>query len=98
MKMKILLVLAFTIAFSFSTSIWACAAAGPATHVGNVLKVDVEKNTFTILDAQTMSLITFQANKKIMEMIEMKINADSTAFVDFKVDGTDLIATNVELK
>lgn len=92
MKIKILLVLAIAIIYSFSTSTWACTAAGPSTHVGNVLNIDLEKNTFTILDAQTVSPVKFQASEDIMEKV---VNATGTAFVDFEVDGINLVATEV---
>ena len=92
MKIKILLVLAIAMIFSISTSTWACTAAGPSTHVGNVLTIDLEKNTFTILDAQTVSPVKFQASEDIMEKVA---NATGTAFVDFEVDGINLVATQV---
>ena len=92
MKIKILLVLAIATIFSISTSAWACSAAGPNTHVGNVLNVDLENNTFTILDAQTVSPVIFQASEDIMEKV---VNATGTAFVDFEVDGINLVATQV---
>jgi len=92
MKTKIHLVLAIAMIFSISTSTWACTAAGPSTHVGNVLKIDLENNTFTILDAQTVSPVKFQASEDIMEKV---VNATGTAFVDFEVDGINLVATQV---
>ena len=92
MKIKILLVLAIAMIFSISTSTWACSAAGPSTHVGNVLNVDLENNNFTILDAQTASPVIFQASEDIMEKV---VNATGTAFVDFEVDGINLVATQV---
>ena len=92
MKTKIHLVLAIAMIFSISTSTWACTAAGPSTHVGNVLTVDLEKNTFTILDAQNVSPVKFQASEDIMEKV---VNATGTAFVDFEVDGINLVATQV---
>jgi len=92
MKIKILLVLAIAMNFSISTSTWACSAAGASTHVGNVLKIDLENNTFTILDAQTVNPVEFQASEDIMKKV---VNATGTAFVDFEVDGINLVATQV---
>jgi hypothetical protein len=45
---------------------WACDAAGPSTHVGNIKSVDATGKTFTIIDAQTQSPITFVANNEII--------------------------------
>ena len=92
MKIKILVVLAIATIFSISTSTWACSAAGPNTHVGNILDMDLENNTFTILDAQTVSPVIFHASEDIMEKV---VNATGTAFVDFEVDGINLVATEV---
>jgi hypothetical protein len=44
----------------------ACDAAGPSTHVGNIKSVDAAGKTFTIIDAQTQSPITFVANNEII--------------------------------
>ncbi|MDH5324025.1 MAG: hypothetical protein OEZ68_18845 [Gammaproteobacteria bacterium] len=46
---------------------WACDAAGPSTHIGNVLSVDAGKKTFTIRDAQSNSPITFAASNEIID-------------------------------
>jgi len=46
---------------ALSVSAYACDAAGPNTHVGQVLSVD--GNHFTIRDAQTGGPISFTADK-----------------------------------
>jgi len=48
---------------ALSTSALACDAAGPNTHVGQVLSVD--GNHFTIRDAQTGGPISFTAGKEM---------------------------------
>ena len=95
MKNKIVLIVTIAIASVVSIPTWACTAAGPSTHVGKVLKVDDEKKTFTILDAQTVSPVTFQADGDIIAKVT---NAIGTAFVDFNVDGVTLITTNVTFR
>jgi hypothetical protein len=95
MKTRTILVIAMSIAFIVSSPIWACTAAGPSTHVGKVLKIDQDNKTFTILDAQTVSPVTFKANGDILEKVT---NASGTAFVDFDTDGAVLTATEVTFK
>jgi len=48
---------------ALSTSAYACDAAGPNTHVGQVLSVD--GNHFTIRDAQSGGPILFTAGEKM---------------------------------
>jgi hypothetical protein len=44
----------------------ACDAAGPSTHMGQLMSIDAAKHTFTIRDAQTQGPITFTANDEII--------------------------------
>ena len=89
---KLILIVSIAITFVVSNPTLACQAAGLATHVGKVLKVDHGEKTFTILDAQTVSPITFEASEEILARVS---NASGTAFVDYDVDGLILIATGV---
>lgn len=95
MKVIQFLILSVAIMAAVSGTTWACTAAGPTTHVGKVLKVDTEKKTFTILDAQIVAPITFQADEDIMKKV---VDAKGTAFVDFKAEGINLIATDVVIR
>jgi hypothetical protein len=95
MKTRMILIVAISIMSVSSATTLACEAAGPATHVGNILKVDSDKNTFTILDAQSVSPVKFQATTDIMEKV---ISASGTAFVDYEVDGSNLVAASVLFK
>ena len=52
------------------TTLWACDAAGPSTHIGNITAIDAATKSFTIRDAQTQSLITFVANNEIMSNLK----------------------------
>jgi len=52
---------------ALSTSAYACDAAGPNTHVGQVLSVD--GNHFTIRDAQTGGPISFTAGEKMQSSL-----------------------------
>ena len=51
-------------------ALWACDAAGPSTHIGNITGVDTSTKSFTIRDAQTQSLITFAANTEILRSLK----------------------------
>jgi hypothetical protein len=46
--------------------LWACSAAGPDKHVGPVTAVDQQAGTFTILDAEKRTPITFVASKQVL--------------------------------
>lgn len=82
-----------SIVFSFGAL--ACSVMGPTTHVGKILSFDLEKSTFTILDAETISPVTFSADDKIMQQI---VEARGTAMVDFSNDGVKLTATNITIQ
>ena len=92
---KLILLVSIAVTFVLAAPTWACEAAGPSTHVGKVLKIDEGKNTFTILDAQTVSPITFEASDEILSKVG---DATGTAFVDYSVDGLVLTATDVTFR
>ena len=95
MRYKIFSRLALAVLGAASVTAWGCDAAGPTTHVGKVLSVNTGKNTFTILDAQTISPVSFQADEVILKKVAA---GDGTAIVSFIDDGVDLIATEVEIR
>ncbi|HEY5602734.1 MAG TPA: hypothetical protein VIM41_06465 [Gammaproteobacteria bacterium] len=66
---------------------WACDAAGPSTHIGTVKSVDASGKTFTIIDAQTRTPITFAANNEIIDGLK---DATGSVMVNYeKVEGSD---------
>ncbi len=67
----------------------ACGAAGPNTHVGQVLSVDKHAGTFTLLDAETMSPITLAADSALLEQIS---SISGSVAVTYKNDGGTLKA------
>ncbi len=75
---------------ALSTSAYACDAAGPNTHVGQVLSVD--GNHFTIRDAQTGGPITFTAAGEMKGPIPAP--GDQVA-IKYSGDEKDLIAESV---
>ena len=91
----LLLITTIALSVGFSSSTLACEAAGPTTHVGSVLKVDPENNTFTILDAQTVTPVQFKATTDIIEKV---VKENGTAVVDYEIDGINLVATNVSFQ
>jgi hypothetical protein len=46
---------------------WACKAAGANTHVGVLKSVDAKAKSFTIIDAETRSPITFVSDEAILK-------------------------------
>jgi len=49
-----------------SGSALACDAMGPSKHMGELVSVDPDKQTFTIRDAQSHNPITFDATQEII--------------------------------
>lgn len=47
-------------------AVMACDSAGPSTHIGQLMNLDNSNKTFTIMDAETRSPITFNTNDEIM--------------------------------
>ena len=78
-----------------STGALACSSMGPSTHAGKVMSVDESAMTFTIMDLETMSPVTFSADEKIMRQI---MNAEGTAIVDYTGEGKDLTATGIQMR
>lgn len=46
--------------------VMACEGAGPMTHIGQVTAVDDGAGSFTIVDMESRSKITFKADAKIL--------------------------------
>ncbi len=44
----------------------ACDSMGPSTHMGKLLSINSDKQTFTIRDAQSSNPITFDATEEII--------------------------------
>lgn len=55
---------------SFPVAAWSCSAAGENTHVGELMAVNVEVNSFTIRDAETQSPITFISDDNLIKALK----------------------------
>jgi len=75
---------------ALSTSAYACDAAGPHTHVGQVLSVD--GNHFTIRDAQSGGPISFTASKDMQG--SMPATGDGVT-VKYSDDKKGLVAQSI---
>jgi len=75
---------------ALSAPAYACDAAGPNTHVGQVLSV--AGNPFTIRDAQTGGPIAFTAGEQMQG--SMPAQGDNVA-IKYSGDKKDLIAESV---
>jgi hypothetical protein len=64
--------LALGLFVGMSKSAMACKAAGKDKHVGVVMNIDQKAGTFTMKDAETQHLLTFQATAAQMEELKIK--------------------------
>lgn len=70
----------------------ACDTARGNQHVGQVVSVDREGGTFTIMDSQTASPITFSADKEILDGVTQ---ARGGVMVDYSEDEGTLRAERI---
>jgi len=87
---KLVIVLAVLI---FPAMTFACDAAGPSTHIGQVMSIDEKKMTFTIRDAQTRKPIMFIASNS--EIISGLKSANGMITVNYEDEDGDLMAVGV---
>ncbi len=78
-----------------SVAALACSAAGPNTHVGNLLSVDADQGKFTIRDAETQQPLTFTASDAILALLK---SSGGMVFVDYEQDGDILKALDVTIQ
>jgi len=71
----------------------ACSAAGPETHVGKLLGIDLAARTFTILDAETSQPVRFEANQSQMQQVQGR---KGYLKVKYQRDGDKLKAKTVK--
>ncbi len=69
-KMKPVAAMILTAALTLPTLVLACGAPGSTTHVGGLMTVDQDNKSFTILDAQSGSPISFVADDGILENLD----------------------------
>jgi hypothetical protein len=72
----------------------ACSAAGENTHVGEVLSVDREAGSFSIMDAEKLAALTFTADKEILDTVD---GTEKVAIVDYEEGDYGLKALRVSL-
>ena len=70
---------------------WACKGAGPNKHIGGVAAIDAKAGTFTIRDAETDRLITFEATELMLSEIQVR----DRVMVSYKEDSGRFIAVDV---
>lgn len=71
---------------------WACSAAGANTHIGVLKSVDTKAKSFTIIDAETRSPITFVSDEAILKDLA---GAKGTIGVSYEDTGGVLRAVEV---
>lgn len=55
-----------------STGVFACGGENSGKHIGMVTGVNASLNTFTIMDMESRTNITFKANQEIMTAVGKK--------------------------
>jgi len=80
------------VVLGITANVWACNSAGPNKHVGNVTAIDLGKKTFSIRDAETDHLITFQTSDSSLRVL--KVN--DRVLVGFKEDHGKMIALDIQ--
>lgn len=92
MKHKLILaVLILAIFLGSAVTTWACESAGPNKHIGSITAIDTQAKTFTLRDAETEQLITFEATEKILKSLEV----EDRVMVSYKEENGRLIAVDV---
>ena len=86
-----IVLLMFGLLSSMTTSAMACKAAGKDKHVGVVMNIDQKTGTFTIKDAETEHLMTFQATAEQLRELKMK----DQVMVSYKEKDGKLVALDV---
>lgn len=84
--------LIFAALLSLPGAVLACDALGPNAHVGPVLSIDKQAQSFTLLDAQTRAPVTFRADDALLERVEQ---AEGRIIVDFEREGSTLRAQDI---
>ena len=83
----------FTASLFASGATLACDAMGSSKHMGQLMSINAEKNTFTIRDAQSQSPVTFTANSDILTGLK---DASGSIMVNYEEnDGGGLNAVGV---
>jgi hypothetical protein len=71
---------------------WSCNAAGSNTHVGKLMAVDIEINSFTIRDAESHGAITFISDDTLIKALK---DIKGMVQVRYQKEGHELRAIDV---
>jgi hypothetical protein len=88
--MAVVLTLIFAIYMVGPSS--ACDAMGPDRHLGVVQKINPERGTFTIIDAQMRKPLTFIADQETLNTLAL----DQPFVITYRMDGSKMKAESVE--
>ena len=94
MKIKNLVIGLLVAGFMFGVAMEseACSSAGPNKHVGNVTAVNLDAETFTILDAETGSPISFEATSNILK----DLTVEDRVMVSYQENEGKLTAVEIQ--
>lgn len=71
---------------------WSCNAAGKNTHVGELMAVNAELNSFTIRDAESHGAITFISDDNLIKALK---DIKGMVQVRYQKEGHELRAIDV---
>jgi len=93
MKKQILItMMVAALSMSATMPVFACNAAGPNKHVGQVTAVNASSGTFTILDAETRKPIVFTASADI---IKDAAKAKGSVMVSYEQSNGKMVAKDI---
>jgi hypothetical protein len=70
----------------------ACKSAGENRHVGQITAIDAKAGNFTLRDAETQSLMTFEAKGDVLK----SLSVEKRVMVSYKEEGGKMVAVEVE--
>jgi len=72
---------------------FACSVMGANTHVGNIMSVNSQARTLTIMDEETSKPITFSVNEQLLLKLS---SAKGQVVVHYTGKGGKLTATDIQ--
>jgi hypothetical protein len=67
---KLVIAAAMSVAAMMSANVMACGGDGSGQHIGKVTNVNTAEHTFTIMDMESRSPMTFNASAHIMKVVQ----------------------------
>jgi len=78
---------------SLAPGSFACSVMGANTHIGNIMSVNSQAKTLTIMDAETSKPITFSINDQLLLKLS---SAKGQVVVHYTGKDGQLVATDIQ--